>query len=76
MQKIVWLVLAGCISFYGSQASASMFNDCKNVAVAHYLDAAKSASQIDMRNAVDESTACNRLWVGSANGAEKLMSGD
>jgi hypothetical protein len=76
MQKIVWLVLAGCIGFYGSPASASPFNDCKNVALAHYLLAAKSVSQIDMRNAVDESTACNRFWMSPANRAVKFMLGD
>lgn len=65
MQKIMWLVLAGYIGLYGSQASASAFNDCKNVALADYLTAAKSASKISMRDAANESLACNRFWVGS-----------
>jgi hypothetical protein len=65
MQKIMWLILAGCISFYGSPASAGVFNDCKNVALADYLAAAKSASKIDMKSAANESMACNRFWVGS-----------
>lgn len=68
MQKIMWLILAGCISFYGSQASASVFNDCKNVALSDYLAAAKSASKIDMRSAANESMACSRFSAGSANG--------
>ena len=61
MQKIGWLVIAGCIGFYGSQASASVFGDCKDVALAHYVAAAASISQIGMRSAVDESTACKRF---------------
>jgi|HubBroStandDraft_5_1064220.scaffolds.fasta_scaffold751888_2 hypothetical protein len=68
MQKIMWLILAGGISFYGSQASASTFNDCKNVALADYLAATKSASKIGMRSAANESMACNRFWVGPASG--------
>ena len=64
MQKIMWLLLAGGISFYGSQASAGVFNDCKNVALDHYLAAAKTVSKIDMRNAANDSLACNRYWVG------------
>lgn len=68
MQKIMWMILAGCISLYVSQASAGIFNDCKNVALAHYLAAAKSASKIDMRSAANESMACNRFWVGSTEG--------
>ena len=72
MQKIVWLVLAGCISFYGSQASASMFGDCKDVALAHYVAAATSVSQVGMRNAVDESTACSRfIWESPQIGTKQ-----
>jgi hypothetical protein len=65
MPKIAWLVLACCIGFYGSPAPASTFNDCKNVALAHYLAAAKLLSQFNMGNAVGESTACNRFWGGA-----------
>jgi hypothetical protein len=63
MQKIAWLVIAGCIGFYGLPASASMFGDCKDVALAHYVAAWKSVSPTGMRNAVDESTACDRFLV-------------
>ena len=68
MQKIMWFILVACIIFYGSQASAGVFNDCKNVALAHYIVAAKAASKIDMRNAANESLACNRFWVGPISG--------
>jgi hypothetical protein len=63
MQKIVWLVIAGCIGFYGLPASASVFGDCKDVALANYVAAWASVSPTGIRNAVDESTACDRfLW--------------
>lgn len=70
MQKIIWLILAGCITFYGSQVSASTFNDCKNVALADYLAAAKDASKIDMRSAANESMACNRFETRSSAALE------
>jgi hypothetical protein len=63
MQKIAWLVIAGCIGFHGLPASASMFGDCKDVALAHYVAAWRSVSQTGMRNAVDESTACDRFLL-------------
>jgi hypothetical protein len=61
MLKIAGLIIAGCIGFYGSPASASMFGDCKDVALAHYVAAATSVSQIGMKNAADESAACTRF---------------
>jgi hypothetical protein len=63
MQKIAWLVITGCISFCGLPASASMFGDCKDVALAHYVAAWTSVSPTSMRNAVDESTACDRFLL-------------
>jgi hypothetical protein len=65
VQKIIWFIIAGSISFSGLQASASIFNDCKNVALTEYLAAARSASKIGMRAAADQSLACNRFWIGT-----------